>query len=457
MASRDAEVYGARALELLERARTRLAAKYGIEPKSPTIVEIFAEQKDFGVRTFGMPDNPGYLGVCFGRVVTANGPAATHGRDANWEAVLWHEFTHVITLQLTSNRMPRWLSEGISVHEELQANPAWGQRMGPRYRSMILGGELVPIGKLSSAFLSPKSPLHLQFAYFESALVVDHIVRNHGVDALKAVLHDLREGVGINAALAAHTAPMKELEKSFAEFAANEARAMAPALDWQKPPAADASPAGERALEAWATSHPTNYWALRETARRAVAAKDWPLAKPTLESLVRAFPEQTGADSAYPLLASVHRALGETRDERRVLSEFAGRDREATDAYLRLMELATVDRDWPEVRLNAERFLAVNPLLAAPYRHLAQAAEGTGDAGAAIRAFRALIRLDPPNPADAHYQLARLLESVDPADARRHVLQALEESPRHRPALQLLLRMPPCAPASAKPGTDPPR
>ena len=38
--------------------------------------EVFAEQKDFAVRTFGMPDNPGYLGVCFGSVITANGPAA---------------------------------------------------------------------------------------------------------------------------------------------------------------------------------------------------------------------------------------------------------------------------------------------------------------------------------------------------------------------------------------------
>lgn len=404
-------------------------------------MEIFAEQKDFGVRTFGMPDNPGYLGVCFGRVVTANGPAATHGRDANWEAVLWHEFTHVITLQMTANRMPRWLSEGISVHEELQANPAWGQRMGPRYRAMILGGELTPIAGLSGAFLSPKSPLHLQFAYFEACLVVDHIVGRHGIEALKAVLRDLRDGVEIQAALAARTAPMKELEKSFAEFAAAQARAMAPGLDWEKPPAPDASAAGEATLDAWVGAHPTNYWALREVARRAMAAKDWSAAKPALQRLLHLFPEQTGADSAYPLLASVHRTLGETNLERRVLSEFASRDREAPDAYLRLMELATIDGDWPEVRRNAERFLAVNPLLAPPYRHLAEAAEATGEPAVAIEAYRTMLRLDPANPADTHYQLARLLRPTDAKDARRHVLEALEESPRHRPALRLLLRL----------------
>lgn len=52
-------------------------------------MEIFDSQKGL-VRTFGMPDDPGYLGVCFGRVVTANSPAANKASPVNWEAVLWH-------------------------------------------------------------------------------------------------------------------------------------------------------------------------------------------------------------------------------------------------------------------------------------------------------------------------------------------------------------------------------
>ena len=36
--------------------------------------------------------------------------------------------------------MPRWLSEGISVYEERQENPAWGQSMTPQYRELILEG-----------------------------------------------------------------------------------------------------------------------------------------------------------------------------------------------------------------------------------------------------------------------------------------------------------------------------
>ncbi|HYV26684.1 MAG TPA: tetratricopeptide repeat protein, partial [Candidatus Eisenbacteria bacterium] len=126
IAKNEAAIYGQKVLALLERGKSNLCEKFGFKLEKPTIVEIFPEQKDFAVRTFGMPGNPGYLGVCFGSVITANSPAAQTGHPANWEAVLWHEFCHVVTLQMTRNKMPRWLSEGISVYEEKRENPPWG-------------------------------------------------------------------------------------------------------------------------------------------------------------------------------------------------------------------------------------------------------------------------------------------------------------------------------------------
>jgi tetratricopeptide (TPR) repeat protein len=76
-----------------------------------------------------------------------------------------------------------------------------------------------------------------------------------------------------------------------------------------------------------------------------------------------------------------------------------------------------------------------------PYRHLAQAGEELGDRAAAIRACRTLLRLDPPDPAGTHFQLARLLHQAGDAGARRHLLQALEEAPRFREGHRLLLEM----------------
>ncbi|HMJ66982.1 MAG TPA: tetratricopeptide repeat protein, partial [Candidatus Binatia bacterium] len=87
MSRHEAEVYGNEVLALLERARAKLSDKYGVALEKRTTVEIFPNQKDFGVRTFGMPHNPGFLGVCFGPVVTANSPASQGGHEANWQAV----------------------------------------------------------------------------------------------------------------------------------------------------------------------------------------------------------------------------------------------------------------------------------------------------------------------------------------------------------------------------------
>ncbi len=459
MAPREAALYGPRALELLEQARARLTAKYGTLLADPTLVEIFDAEKDFAVRTFGMPDNDGFLGVCFGPVITANSPGSRAGRRFNWESMLWHEFCHAVTLQLTRNKMPRWLSEGISVYEERQAKPAWGEQLNPRYREMLLGKELTPVSKLSAAFLAPKSPVHLQFAYYESSLVVQFLFERFGQEKVLAILRQLGEGGEINEVLAAVTIPMPELEKQFEAFAQATARAMAPGLDWERPagdlflgmsrrPARDEAESlppmprlSEDAWAAWSKSRPTNYWVMTSQADRLLEQKKWAEAKPVLMKLIELYPGAAGSESPYRKLAAVCRALGDTNGERETLSRFAEKDDQAVDAYARLMEMAGETQDWPTVLTNAERYLAVDPLVPVPYRHLAKASEATGQARVAIAAYQALLQLDPANPAEVHYHLAKLLYEAGEPEAKRHILQALEEAPRYREALRLLRQM----------------
>jgi tetratricopeptide (TPR) repeat protein len=442
MAPHEAALYGTRALELLEEARGRLSARYGVEFTRPVLVEIFADQRDFAVRTFGMPENHGFLGVCFGPVVTANSPASRPGQRFNWEAMLWHEFTHVVTLQLTRNKMPRWLSEGISVFEERQANPAWGEHLNPRYREMLLDDELTPLSKLSAAFLAPRSETHLQFAYYQASLAVQFLVERFGFEKLKAVLRQLGQGAEINQALAQHTAPLATLDKEFAAYARQVAGQMAPGLDFERPDLksrrADAFGAS---WAEWAKARPTNFWVLTRRARELVEDKQWAEARPVLEQLVKLYPDFTGSESAYAPLGEVHRALGDTNAEQAVLAQLAARDATAVDAYERLMTLGTAAADWPAVSLNARRYLAVNPLVPLPYRFLARASEAQGQLPAAIEAHRALLQLDPRNPVEVHFDLARLLHQTGQPGARRHLLQALEEAPRHQAALLLLLEM----------------
>lgn len=435
----EAAVYGDRALALLKQARSQLCEKYGLQLDRSVIVELFPNPQDFAVRTFGMPDVDGYLGVCFGNVITANSPKAQ--RPANWEAVLWHEFAHVVTLNLTKNRMPRWLSEGISVHEELQRNAAWGQRMNPTYRRMILGGELTPIGKLSGAFLNPPTPVHLQFAYYQSALVVEFLIERFGLDAVKAILADLGDGHEINATLTRHTVPLAQIEQQFAAFARKRAEGLAPDVDWEQPNAEQVNPSNPEAVAEWLAKRPNSFWALQLQVRMLLADEQWEAAKEPLEKLIDLYPEHVGEGNAYQLLASVHRRLDEIERERDVLSRLAEMASDAADAYMRLMEIAAERKSWDQVVENAGRYLAVYPMLGRVYESLGRAAEELGRSEQAVDAYRRLLLLEPADPVEVHYRLARLLRHHEPADARRHILEALADAPRFRVGHRLLLEL----------------
>jgi tetratricopeptide (TPR) repeat protein len=443
MDAKEAEVYGDRVLALLNRARQTLCTKYGWELTQPITVEIFPKPADFAVRTFGMPGGSGYLGVCFGKVITANSPASQAEHPANWESVLWHEFCHVVTLELTHNKLPRWLSEGISVYEERQADPAWGQELTPRYRKWILDGELTPIGKLSGAFLSPPSPMHLQFAYFESALAVEFLIERFGFETLQKILHDLGAGLPINAALDRHTAGLESLEQEFAEFARHKAEQWAPDADWEQPDFSAEMLRDGQALAAWVKERPQNFYGLQAYCRLLVSEKNWEAAVPQLQRFIALCPRYAGPHNGYVLLAQAYRELGQKQRERRTLEELTALDAAETAAGLRLLELAADAEDWQAARKHAERLLAINPLIAPPHRALAEAAEKLDDRSAAIRGYSAWLTLDPVDQAEVHYRLARLLHGLDDRSAKRHVLQALEAAPRFRAAHRLLLEIQP--------------
>jgi tetratricopeptide (TPR) repeat protein len=358
----------------------------------------------------------------------------------------------VVTLQLTKNKMPRWLSEGISVYEERQANPAWGQHMTPVYRELILkeGREgLTPVRSMSAAFLAPPTPERLQFAYYQASLVVEFLIAKHGLDKLRAVLRALRDGDDINRALARHIAPLDEIEPAFVAYARDLARAMGPDLNWDKPEKELFRPDAAVQLQGWSALRPRNYWLEQRRIRTLLDDKQWAEAKSALTALLNHYPDQRGDDSALRLLAQVQRELKETAAERETLRKWAAIDGEAADAYLRLAELAAADGEWPEVKLNARRFLEINPLVPAPWRLLAKASAAGPDTATAIMANRTLLRFDPANPSDVHFELARLLQKTGDPAARREVLLALEDAPRHRAALSLLLEIDAARPAGS--------
>jgi tetratricopeptide (TPR) repeat protein len=438
MDAREAEIYGHRVLELLKRARAALCAKYDVELKQPVIVELFPRQQDFAIRTFGLPGGAGFLGVCFGTVITANSPASQGASPSCWEATLWHEFCHVVTLNKTNNKMPRWLSEGVSVYEERQADKTWGQTMTPKYRELILGDGFVPMSKLSGAFLSPPSPMHLQFAYYESSLAVEYLIEKHGLETLKRVLTDLGAGMPINDSLARYTGSLDALDADFAEYARKKAKALAPDADWSEPELPRR--ATSNMISAWLVDHPKNYAGLARLARQLMSEGKWEAAKAPLEEMRKLYPDDESSSGPYSMLAEVYHELKETAAERATLERLAELSDDDIEMFARLTELTTKAEDWQAVRKQAVRWLGVSPLSPAPHRATAAAAEVLHDDALVIDSFQALLLLEPFDPAEIHVKLATALQKKgDLTAAKRHALLALEETPRFRAAHQLLL------------------
>ena len=117
---------------------------------------MFPKHDHFAVRTAGLPGMIGALGACFGRVVTLDSPRARPG-EFQWEATLWHELAHVITLQMSNQRLPRWLSEGISEFEETIERPGrWGRAGDLMFANLMNRGETIKLKELNAAFQSPQ-------------------------------------------------------------------------------------------------------------------------------------------------------------------------------------------------------------------------------------------------------------------------------------------------------------
>ena len=440
MEKNEAALYGPRVVQLLEEAWAKLASRYEFQPTAPVIVEIYPRQDDFAVRTFGLPDVAGFLGVCFGSVVTANSPASRRDSPSSWESVLWHEFCHVITLQKTGNRIPRWLSEGISVYEERLRDSRWGQKMTPAFKQRIDQGKAVPIAKLSSAFLNAQSGEDLNYAYFQSSLAAEYIATVHGLPALNAVLADLNNGLAINDALERHTGGLDALETGFTEFLRKQAAALSPDADFnpeevEKLPADDAA-----ALSAFLEQHPNNIPALLRQANLQTETNP-SAAEQTLLAIIRLVPLDNSPSSARKLLAELYRKQNRTTDETQILREHLTHSADDVDAASRLQELCISQMLWPEAVQLGQLIFAADPFRTTVLQQTATAAIAATNIPAAVAALDALLQLQPDDAPRLHFRVAQLIKDSDPTAARRRLLLALEQTPRFREAHRLLLQL----------------
>jgi tetratricopeptide (TPR) repeat protein len=192
------------------------------------------------------------------------------------------------------------------------------------------------------------------------------------------------------------------------------------------------------------TDQPPAYIRLLGEGAAALANDDLAIAEAKLLEAQKLFTRHAGPDSSYVLLAEVYRRQGDPEAAAQQLAANVAIDADDLASHRRLAKLLVDLGEDGEAMDIYRRALYIQPFAIDLHDGLANLATRSGDAAAAVDARQAIIYLDPPDLAEAHYELASALQMAGRrGDAKREVLAALEFAPLYEDALELLLQLQP--------------
>ena len=437
-AAQESDVLSPYAANLLEEAAAKLTAKYRFTPKGPIIIEIFNNHEDFAVRTLGMP-GLGALGVCFGFVIAQDSPSARQAGEFNWGSTLWHEYTHVITLQMTDYRIPRWFSEGLSVYEERRARPGWGDDWNPLFVRAFTEKRWFKMADLDGGFQRPKSPADVPIAYFQASQICEFITERYGFDAILRMLTMYRDKAHTPEVLqAVLKLSESDFDREFGAYVEAKVRPLQQALATPTNNAASLSKA--QALKLLETA---DTFALHLRAAELLAADgDTQGAISHYSRALELFPYVMGQDNPYEALAKLLEQKGDKAQAAKTLDTLVKTDENNLEAMKSIarLRLELGERQQALDALQASFF--ISPF---DYKLHTQAGElslETKDYVKALTEFQVVLALAPPNIAEANYNVAAAFHALGrQPEAKRAVLRALEAAPRYEKAQELLLRI----------------
>ena len=433
----EAQVLREYAIPLAQEALKKLSAAYQFTPKGPILIEIFPVHDDFAVRNLGLPGLVGALGACFGRVVSMDSPKAKAPGSFSWQATLWHELAHVITLQMSNQRVPRWLTEGISVYEETRTRPEWGGEMELPFAIALERGQVLKLKDLNSGFTRPDT---IALAYYQASLLVSHIVSTHGEPALRSLVRIYADGLeGDEAVKKGLGVSIEELQGTFDKMLEGRFASLRAALrDQLKPLEA----AGEDipSLKMAASQRPGSYRA-QLVLGAALAKQGDKAAFEYLERAAALVPNAQGSDSPRAIMGRLAEQLGDTARAIKEYRALLAVDGTAIDEARRLAALAAKADDQQALAVAHARIVELDPFDAGSHTGLGRLALRSKDPVVATREFKVALTLGPADRASAHCDLAEsYLLAGKPADAKREALAALEIAPSFERAQELLLK-----------------
>jgi tetratricopeptide (TPR) repeat protein len=423
-------------VDIAQEALDELSARYEMTVQTPILVEVFPNHDDFAVRTLGLPGMLGALGACFGQVVTLDSPRARPPGDFNWMSTLWHEIAHVITLQMSQQRLPRWLSEGISTYEEKRKHLAWGRDQVLEFASALNGDRLLSISELNSGFTRPES---ISLSYFHASVVVEHLIEAYGLEALRELIRAYGDGLETEEALARIDLDFESLQESFDAAVEGQFGALRRALQ-NVPQDLPEGPERLEALRTLAAEQPDNFNVQFGLGQALRAAGDSAGARTAFERAAALAPMATGLESPRGQLATLADEEGDVEAAMTELERLLEYDETSIDAVRRFAALAEGAGDDVRLRAAYERLIEIDPFDPIPHQTLGRLAKEAGRTATAVQELEVALALGPVDRVAAHTDLAETLFAAGRLDeARRQTLSALEIAPTYDRALELLL------------------
>jgi len=339
-------------------------------------------------------------------------------------------------LQMSNNRIPRWLTEGISVWEEAHARPDWGRETTVPFAQALEEGKPLKLKNLNEGFQDPEL---IVLSYYQASQVVDYLVKTYGEPKLQAFVKSFGKGLDTEGALKdTYGVGIDDVQKGLDVAFARDFGPMQKALKKITIPM-DATP---EQLAAMAQANPDSFPVHMRLAEARQKAGDTDGAIRALQQAAQLLPMLQGKQNPNVAIASVAADKGDAKRAIDALDAFLKVDGNDVDAARKRAQLLEAMGDMNRTAAAYARVVDVDPFDSHAQTIVGRAALTKKDAPAAIHAFAAALNSNPADKAAAHYDLAQAyLLAGQSADAKRETLAALEIAPAFEPAQDLLLKI----------------
>lgn len=220
------------ALEALEKAHTQVGRELGYWPRSKIRVEIAPDVAAFNaISTLSLRDieETGAIGLCkFNKVMIISPRVLAHGY--RWLDSLTHEYIHFAIVNLTHNKAPIWLHEGVArYYETLWRNPTQTDKpdyLTPANETLLAQAnanqKFISFKEMEPSLIRLDTPEQVQLAYAEAASAIDYVKQAKGPTGVRSVLTELADRSTAEAIERVMGMPFDDFESSWREFLKNQ-------------------------------------------------------------------------------------------------------------------------------------------------------------------------------------------------------------------------------------------